>query len=219
MLQPFTSLGKSGNCPEFSRAALSRRQLLCVGGLGVLGLGLGELLAAERLASPGPPARQASHGKAKACILLFMWGGPSQLDTWDPKPEAPVEVRGEFRPIGTSVPGVRISEHFPQLARLSDRYAIIRSVTHDDPAHLSSVHHLLTGHHAPKVKSDAEPPSRRDSPAVGSVLARLRPAARALPAFVTMPWIVSHPAAPGGRAPGQNAGWLGPAYDPFETTG
>jgi hypothetical protein len=144
-----------------------------------------------------------------------MWGGPSQLDTWDPKPEAPAEVRGEFRPITTNVPGVWISEHFPRLARLADRYAIIRSLTHDDPAHLSSVHHVLTGHHAPKVKSDAEPPSRRDSPSIGSALARLRPTGLGLPPFVTMPWIVSHPAAPGGKAPGQNAGWLGAAYDPF----
>jgi hypothetical protein len=147
-----------------------------------------------------------------------MWGGPSQLDTWDLKPDAPAEVRGEFRPIATRVPGVSISEHFPRLARLADRYAIVRSLTHDDPAHLSSVHHLMTGHHAPKVKSDADPPSRRDSPAVGSALARLRPTGLALPPCVTMPWIVSHPAAPGGKAPGQNAGWLGPAYDPFLLT-
>ena len=147
-----------------------------------------------------------------------MWGGPSQLDTWDPKPDAPAEVRGEFRPIATRVPGVQISEHFPRLAQLADRYTIIRSLTHDDPAHLSSVHHLMTGHHAPKVKSDADPPSRRDSPAIGSALARLRPNGSALPPCVTMPWIVSHPAAPGGKAPGQNAGWLGPAYDPFVLT-
>jgi hypothetical protein len=147
-----------------------------------------------------------------------MWGGPSQLDTWDPKPDAPAEVRGEFRPIATRIPGVSICEHFPRLAQLADRYAIIRSMTHDDSAHLSSVHHILTGRLAPKVKSDADPPSRRDSPAIGSALARLRPGGVALPPFVTMPWIVSHPAAPGGKAPGQHAGWLGPAYDPFVLT-
>jgi hypothetical protein len=206
-------------CPGFGRAAcLSRRGVLRVGGLGVFGLGLGDLLSARAGDDASPPRRRQSLGGAKACIVLFMWGGPSQLDTWDPKPEAPAEVRGEFRAIATRVPGVRVSEHFPRLARLADRYAIIRSLTHDDPAHLSSVHHLLTGRHAPKVKSDAASPSRRDSPAVGSVLARLRPTGLALPPFVTMPWIVSHPAAPGGKAPGQNAGWLGPAYDPFVLT-
>ena len=148
-----------------------------------------------------------------------MWGGPSQLDTWDLKPEAPGEVRGEFKPIATNVPGIHISEHFPLLAPLADHYAIIRSMTHDDPAHLSSVHHILTGRHAPKVKSDAEPPSRKDSPHVGSVLAYLHPTKRVLPPFITLPWIVSHPAAPGGVAPGQNAGWLGQMYDPFVISG
>jgi hypothetical protein len=88
-------------------------------------------------------------------------------------------------------------------------------MTHDDPAHLSSVHHILTGRRAPHVNSDADGPSRNDAPHVGSVLARERPRGRGLPAFVSMPWMVSHPAAPGGTAPGQNAGWLGPAYDPF----
>jgi Protein of unknown function (DUF1501) len=206
-------------CSNFLRTgSLSRRNLLRVGGLGVFGLGLGDLLAAQAATATGPAERIPPRGGAKACILLFMWGGPSQLDTWDSKPDAPVEVRGEFRPINTRVPGVSISEHFPLLAKLANRYAIIRSMTHDDAAHLSSVHHILTGRHAPKVKSDAEPPSRRDSPAIGSALARLRPGGVALPAFVTMPWIVSHPAAAGGKAPGQNAGWLGPAYDPFVLT-
>jgi hypothetical protein len=214
--QPLTCGSAPTGCAEFRRAShISRREVLRVGGLGVFGLSLSDLLGARAASVATPAARGRMPGTAKACILLFMWGGPSQLDTWDPKPEAPDGVRGEFRPIATRVPGVRISEHFPRLARLADQYAIIRSLTHDDPAHLSSVHYVLTGRHAPKVKSDAEPPSRRDSPAVGAALARLRPAAPALPPFVTMPWIVSHPAAPGGKAPGQNAGWLGAAYDPF----
>jgi Protein of unknown function (DUF1501) len=150
---------------------------------------------------------------------MFMWGGPSQLDTWDPKPDAPGEIRGDFKPIRTRVPGVYISEHFPRLANLADRYAIIRSMTHGDPAHLSSVHHILTGRYAPKVNSDADPPSRKDSPHLGSVLAYLHPSRRVIPPFITMPWIVSHPAAPGGMAPGQNAGWLGQVYDPFVISG
>jgi hypothetical protein len=209
--QPIAGHGVSGGCKEFRGVRLSRRELLRVGGLGAFGLSLSELLAARGAADP---VRALSRGAAKSCILLFMWGGPSQLDTWDPKPEAPDGVRGEFRPIATRVPGVRIAEHFPRLARLADQYAIIRSLTHDDPAHLSSVHHVLTGRHALKVKSDAEPPSRGDSPAIGATLACLRPAGPAMPPFVTMPWIVSHPAAPGGKAPGQNDGWLGASYDP-----
>jgi hypothetical protein len=206
-------------CPEFRRSRLwTRREILCAGSLSVFGLGISDLLAAASTPSANTQT-EPSFGKAKACIVLFMWGGPSQLDTWDPKPDAPSEVRGEFRPISTRVPGLRISEHLPRLAQRADRYAVIRSMTHDDPAHLSSVHHVLTGRHAPKVKSDADPPSRRDSPHIGSVLAYLRPTQQTLPSFVTLPWLVSHPAAPGGLAPGQNAGWLGQAYDPFVVTG
>jgi hypothetical protein len=87
--------------------------VLRVGGLGVFGLGLGDLLAARASDVAGPPHRRQSRGGAKACILLFMWGGPSQLDTWDPKPEAPAEVRGEFRAIATCIPGIRVSETSP----------------------------------------------------------------------------------------------------------
>jgi hypothetical protein len=200
-------------CADFlCTHALSRRELLRVGGLGVFGLGLTDLLASTARA-------ETIKTKAKSCILLFMWGGPSQLDTWDMKPNAPTEVRGPFKPIATNVPGIQISEHFPFLARQAHRYAIIRSMTHDDPAHLSSVHHIMTGHRAPHVKSDADPPSRKDSPHIGSALAKLQPPAKGLPPFVSMPWTVSHPAAPGGNAPGQNAGWLGSGYDPFLVTG
>ncbi|MFO0849478.1 MAG: DUF1501 domain-containing protein [Gemmataceae bacterium] len=195
---------RSGVCP----GPLTRRDLLRAGTLGPLGLGLTALTAHARPEKP----------QAKACILLFMWGGPSHLDTWDLKPDAPDEVRGPFKPIATTVPGLRICEHFPRLATLAHKYAVVRSMTHDDPAHLSSVHHLMTGHLAPKPKSDADPPSRNDWPHVGSVLARQRPGG-ALPPFVSLPWAVSHPAAPGGVAPGQHAGWLGAGFDPFLITG
>jgi hypothetical protein len=150
---------------------------------------------------------------------LFAWGGPSQIDTLDPKPEAPAEVRGEFQPIATQTPGIFISEHFRQVAQHTDKLAIVRSLTHDDPAHLSSGHLALTGHLAPVLKSDAEPPSERDTPHLGSALAELRGAPGNLPPFVTIPWYAAHSAAPGGRAPGQTGGWLGAARDPFLVTG
>ncbi|MBS0266359.1 MAG: DUF1501 domain-containing protein [Planctomycetes bacterium] len=217
-------------CPEFRHLTqqLNRRKLIQLGSLGAIGLTLPELLAARSSVAAdtstaafrqSPLAELPGFGKAKQCILMFMWGGPSQLETWDLKPHAPAEVRGEFKPIATSVPGIDISEHFPNLAKRADRYAIIRSVTHDDPAHLSSVHHVMTGRHAAKVKSDADAPSRIDWPHVGSVLGKLCPPSGAVPPFITLPWVVSHPAAPGGVAPGQNAGWLGATYDPFVVTG
>ena len=158
-------------------------------------------------------------GRAKACILIFQWGGPSQLDTWDPKPDAPADVRGPFRAIETSVPGVRIGEHFPMLAARAHRLAIIRSMGHDDLAHLSSVHRLQTGHLAPRPKSDADGPSPADWPHLGSVVAKVRPRGGVLPPSVILPWTVAHPAAPGGKAPGQHAGWLGKAHDPFLVEG
>jgi hypothetical protein len=163
--------------------------------------------------------RADGFGRAKSCLLIFMWGGPSQLDTWDLKPDAPDTIRGEFKPIATRTPGILISEHFPRLAKQTDRLAIVRSMTHDDPAHLSSAHRLLTGHLAPKPYSDAEPPSNRDWPHLGSIVAKVRPAKGSLPSSVTMPWTVAHPAAPGGRAPGQNAGWLGRSFDPLAIDG
>ena len=186
----------------------SRRDVLRTG---VGSLALSGLLAPRSSAAPEPTA--------KACILLFMWGGPSHLDTWDPKPDAPAEVRGPFASIPTTVPGLRVSEHFPQLATLADQYAVVRSMSHTDPAHLSTVHHLMTGRVAPRPNSDADPATRADAPHLGSMLAKLKPPVGAVPPAVTLPWAVSHPAAPGGVAPGQYAGWLGAAADPFLVTG
>jgi hypothetical protein len=190
----------------------SRREVIRAGSLGVLGLGLSSLLDTSVRAAV-PPKR------AKSCILLFMWGGPSHLDTWDPKPDAPAEVRGEFGTIPTTVPGLRISEHFPRLSRQTDKLAVIRSMAHTDVAHLSSVHHLMTGRLAPRPNSDADPPSRNDTPHVGSMLDKLHPLPPGVPGFVSLPWVCSHPAAPGGVAPGQHAGWLGAGFDPFLVSG
>ena len=182
-----------------------RRALLQAGAISLIGLGLPKLLANPTVAAP----------KAKACILLFQWGGPSHIDTWDPKPNAPSSVRGEFKPISTTVPGIQISEHFPKLSRQAHRYAIIRSMTHTDVAHLSSVHHLQTGRLAPRVNSDADAPTRQDSPHLGSMLDHIAKRNQSMPTSVSIPWVVSHPAAPGGVAPGQHAGWLGSGFDPF----
>jgi len=207
-------LQTNGSCPGFRRP--SRRQVLRAGMLGSLGLGLPELFRGRSGAAEGSVS---GFGRAKSCILIFQWGGPSQLDTWDPKPDAPAEIRGTFNPIATRTPGLHISEHFPLLAQQTHRLAVVRSMTHDDPAHLSTAHRLLTGHLAPTPKSDSAPPSSNDWPHLGALVAKLRPTAGAIPSAVTMPWTVSHPAAPGGRAPGQHGGWLGKGFDPFRVEG
>lgn len=167
----------------------------------------------------GSAAAAAPRRPAKACIFMFMWGGPSQLDTFDLKPDAPDEIRGSFKPISTRVPGMQICEHFTKLAQHTDKIALIRSLTHDDPAHLSSGHATVTGQPAPVLKSDATPPSDKDSPHIGSLVSRLRPVDTGMPSFVTLPWKALHPAAPGGEAPGQHGGWLGPSHDGLLLTG
>ena len=196
-----------------------RNMLLQAGALGVAGLNLPTLLSAASGTSGETPLTQRGFGRAKQCILLFMWGGPSQLDTFDPKPLAPDTIRGPFKPIATNVPGIELSELFPSLARQADKLAVLRSLNHDDPAHLSSGHTILTGHLPPVNFSDNEPPSERDTPHIGSVMSKLRPATSAMPSFVTMPWLAFHPAAPGGMAPGQHGGWLGRQYDSFLAMG
>ncbi len=204
------------NCSNFRlNRRLSRRSVLQAGALG--SLTLPRLWQSQLLASNQPSA--SGFGKAKRCIFLFMWGGPSQLDTFDMKPNAPLEIRGEFQPIKTKTPGLGVCEHFHRLSKMTDKIAVVRSLTHDDPAHLSSGHTTVTGQLPPVNKSDAEPPSENDTPHFGSVLSHLRPAELALPSFVMLPWKVLHPAAPGGVAPGQHGGWLGRQYDPFVVEG
>lgn len=197
-------------------AVTSRRALLTAGTLGLLS---GATSAAFGQSATSVSENSPGFGKAKRCIMLFMWGGPSQLDTFDMKPEAPSEIRGEFKPVSTAIPGLQMCEHFQHLAKLADRVSIIRSMTHDDVAHLSSAHTTLTGQLPPVNKSDAEPPSERDTPHLGCTLSSFRQATDNLPAFVTLPWKTLHPAAPGGLAPGQTGGWLGHAADPFLITG
>src|SRR5262245_23761927 len=115
---------------------MGRREVLRAGALGLFGLSLSDLLRAQTVAS-------ARTKRAKACILLFMWGGPAQQDTWDMKPDAPADYRGEFKPIATRVPGLRICEHLPRLAGHTDKLTVIRSLTHPDVDHTTATHYLL----------------------------------------------------------------------------
>jgi hypothetical protein len=192
---------------------VSRREVLRAGGLGMglHGLGLPTLLWGREASTP----TSTTFGRARSCILLFMWGGPAQQETWDLKPEAPEQVRGEFRPISTNVPGIMISEHFPLLARQANRLAVIRSVHHADVNHLTATHALLTGRPGP---SNDGAPLGEDWPHVGAVLARLNRGRErsSLPPFVQM-----RPEVPNGsprfveESHGQGAGWLGPIWNPF----
>src|SRR5260221_7704870 len=131
----------TGACPAFFDAApMGRREFLRAGSLGLLGLTLPQLARAQSAAPP----------RAKACILLFMWGGPAQQDTWDPKPDAPAEYRGEFRPIPTNVPGLQVCEHLPRIARHAEKLAVLRAMTHPEVDHTVGTHYLLTGRAVPR---------------------------------------------------------------------
>jgi hypothetical protein len=188
---------------------VSRRGFLQIGGLGAAGLALPELFRARALGSGRGAVRGT--GRARSCILLFMGGGPPQMDTFDLKPDAPIEVRGIFPPIATSVPGTRISELLPRLAQQAHRYAIIRSVSDEytGGAHGPSVYLALTGHKNPRVNGDSIPPATDDYPNMGSAVARVLGATHALPPHV---WLLDMYR---GTFAGEGGGFLGKAYDPF----
>src|SRR5262245_45594478 len=186
---------------------MHRRAFLRAGSIPLFGLGLPQLLRARESA-------KSQIGRAKSCIVLFMWGGPAHQDTWDLKPNSPAEYRGDFKPIATSIPGVQICEHLPKLAQRMDKLALIRSMTHDDVDHLSATHYLLTGHGRPNRGA----PMADDFPNYGAVLAHLGRGKGPLPPYVSMMPIVPPPSgAPRfvEESHGQGAGWLGPLYNPM----
>jgi hypothetical protein len=193
-------LGSVNRCCD----GVSRRDFLQIGGLGVAGLALPELFRA-RAAAPAQPRR------AKACILLFLAGGPPQMDTFDLKPDAPSKVRGEFPPIATSVPGTHISSLLPLLAQRAHRYAIIRSVSDEyiGGAHGQSVYLALTGHKNPRVSGDDIRPAADDYPCMGSAVARLSGQGHALPPHV---WLLDMHRR---TFAGEGGGFLGQTHDPF----
>ncbi len=192
---------------------LSRREILRVGGLGIAGgLTTSRLLAAEGQIPTG------LRPKAKNCILLMLTGGPPQHSTWDPKPDAPAEVRGAFAPIATNVPGLSISELLPRTARHADKLCLLRAMSTDDNAHSSSAYYMLTGRpHAPKNFENAKPGAPNDFPSIGGMVmaASEMQGIRlgALPGSVTLPQRVAN--TDGSVWPGQDGGFLGRASDPW----
>jgi len=187
---------------------MTRRELLRAGALGLFGLSFADVLRGR---ASGAVQASRGFGRAKRCILLFMWGGPAHQDTWDLKPEAPAEVRGEFREIPTNVPGIRICEHFPLLARRMDKLCLVRSMTHDNGDHTPATHYLLTGQPPPRSTDN-----REQWPHLGSVLSSLGRGRGALPPFVSMrPKLENDVPRFVEQSQGQFAGWLGPLHDPL----
>ena len=194
--------------------SFSRRRFLEVGALGGLSLAVSPRAAAAESGSADP-----SFGRAKRALLLFLMGGPPQIDTFDPKPAAPAEIRGELAAIPTSVPGIAFGELFPKLAQRADRMCVVRSVTHDDRVHTSAGYTMLTGRRHPAANADgAGPrPSSTDYPHWGSLLAISQPPQAGAPVFAALPEVIKD--ANVNEIPGQGAGFMSRRFDPFRISG
>jgi hypothetical protein len=198
----------------------TRRDMLCAGGLGLLGLGLADFLRLTEAQAAAPATPAAPHfGRARACILLYLYGAPSQLETFDMKPDAPVEVRGELKPIRSRLPGCDVCELLPNAARVMDRVTVIRSVTHPFPIH--GVAYATTGTPHIDVPMELNPHDGRHWPFLGSVVdyaARSRGGRGGpVPGNVALPWPFSSRRV--GEVPraGPYAAFLGGAYNPVWT--
>lgn len=185
-------------CP----GTFSRRSFVRSGLLGISSLGLADLLRAESLVAAGG----GSDRRGKSMIVLWLWGGPSHMETFDLKPDAPSEYRGEFRPIATNVPGIEISEHLPLLARHADKFALIRSLHHDLQGHVSATHTVLTGY--PGEVQEAPPYRPKYPDAWGVINKALGPRLAQAPAQVAMP-----------RTRYQGTAYLGHHLDPMVVSG
>jgi hypothetical protein len=190
--------------------AISRRRLLELAGRGYLGLNLGGLLrAAAAQAETGGDLLTGS--KIRACILVFYYGGPSHIDTFDMKPDAPAEVRGEFKAIATSVPGLRICEHLPRMSRLMHKVALVRSMHHNNRLHDSASIETLTGRPSPTGDREEFSNVPQFFPCHGSTLSYLRQNHETDVPHVALPFMFHNVV----NVPCQGGGYLGAAYDPI----
>ncbi len=200
----------AGQVKTFIRK-LSRRRMLATS-IGALGLSLPSFLRLRNAAAAAPIGR-ASPDKANSCIVLYCWGGMSHHETFDPKPDAPAEIRGQFNPIATAVPGIFVGEHIPKLAAQMDKLAVIRSVHHDSSAHGKGMYWNLTGHAPPQPTAAVNlPPSRDDWPSLAAMVSEFRQAPRGMPRSVRLPYpLVDNNT----LQAGEYGGWLGIGHDPI----
>lgn len=200
---PMPRSSSDAGCPEFRRSGWLRRDVLRAGGLGLLGLSLPRLLAAESTGGARP--------RARSVLFYHHYGAPSHIDTFDPKPAAPVEIRGEFGSIDSAASGIRVGEIMPRIAGVCDRLAVVRSMNHRTANHNPGVYLAITGRTSVRdqVQVGAGP---TDWPHYGAVLARMAPSDDSLPTAVQLPHFAFDQVY---RCPGQTGGLLGSAYDPL----
>jgi len=189
--------------------------MLQAAGAGLLGLSLPKLLAAEANGVTGSP-------RAKSVIFLFLFGGPSQYETFDMKPDASSDIRGPYRPIGCRTPDLKICEHLPKLADISDKFCVVRSMSHDFNDHSGGGHYIQTGHRWQIPIGGGFSATPQDWPSMGSVVEQLSQSMGApadLPNYMVVPNRLGRLQDKGQYVrPGEYAGWLGTPYNPLTTT-
>ncbi len=208
--------GRNGRTCE----GISRRDLMRVGGASLLGLNLPQFLQWKaQAAETGVSALKGAKGfdTAKSVLMVFLQGGPSHVDIWDPKPDAPLNIRGEFKSIRTKIPGTHISEHMPMMAEQLDKCTLIRSMSYTPNGlfnHTAAIYQMLTGYPPDKVSPSGqlEPPSPADFPTAGSHIAKRKPPVGPVLPFVELPRPLQESGVIG---KGGAAGFLGKSYDPY----
>ena len=213
----FTIPGEPGKDLCDSELGVTRRDLLRIGGLGTAGLTLGSMLQLKAAAEKSKHAGGPGWGKAKSVIMLYLQGGPSHLDLWDPKENVPDNVKSGFKPIATKVDGVQFTELLPNLAKVNDKISLIRSMSYTPVGlfnHTAAIYQMMTGYTTDKVSPSGqlEPPSPKDYPNFGSNIIRLKPTTEPMLPFVMLPRPLQESGVIGKAG---TAGFLGKAYDPY----
>src|SRR5207302_316000 len=210
-----------GTCSDLCdpHLKMTRRDLLRIGGASMLGLSLGSLFKLQaRAAEGGTKAGGPGWGTAKNVVMIYLQGGPSHLDLWDPKENLPDNIRSGFKPISTKIPGVNFTEILPELAKVNDKFTMIRSMSYTPNAlfnHTAAIYQIMTGYTTDKVSPSGqlEPPNPKDFPNFGSNVIRLKPPTQPMLPFVQLPRPLQESNVVG---KGGTAGFLGKAYDPYQ---
>ncbi|GDY08752.1 MAG: DUF1501 domain-containing protein [Planctomycetota bacterium] len=213
----FSILGQRAKDLCDRRQGMTRRDVLRVGGSGMFGLTLGSMLKMQAQADETKISGGPGWGKAKSVVLIYLQGGPSHLDLWDPKPDAPDNVKSIFQPIATKLPGVNFTEILPKLAQINDKFTMIRSLGYTPNGlfnHTAAIYQMMTGYTTDKVSASGqlEPPSPKDFPNFGSNIIRLKPPTEPMLPFVMLPRPLQESNVVG---KGGTAGFLGKAFDPY----
>lgn len=212
----FRLIGSAGKDLCDSHLNVSRRDVLRVGGSGLFGLSLANLLKLKS-AQASDSSQAPGWNKAKRMIMVYLQGGPSHLDLWDPKENVPDKVKSVFNNISTKIPGIQFTENLPRLSTINDRFTMIRSMSYTPNGlfnHTAAIYQMMTGYTTDKVSPSGqlEPPTPKDFPNFGSNIVRLRPADEPMLPFVTLPRPLQESNVVG---KGGYAGFLGKAYDPY----